>query len=61
MNEYGLRAAPGAGSDPTDWEAIGARIVAAAAQASAMHVQLAGGRVTPDEAKDFLRRISTDG
>ncbi len=61
MNEYRLRAGLSAGNDPTDWDAIGARIVEAAEQASAMHMQLVGGQVMPDEAKDFLRRISTDG
>ena len=53
-NEYRLRTAAEAELVPTDWNAIGARIVEVAEQASAMHLRLSGGRLTEQDIEDLM-------
>ena len=57
-NECRLRTAAEAELVPTDWNAIGARIVEVAEQACATHLRLSGGRLTELDIEDLLVQAS---
>ncbi len=57
-NECRLRLATEAEFVPTDWNAIGARIVEVAEQACATHLRLTGGRLTAQDIEDLLMQAS---
>jgi len=57
-NECRLRAAAEADLVPTEWTAIGARIVEMAEQACVTHLRLAGGRLTGQDIEDLLMQSS---
>ncbi len=57
-NECRLRPAADAELVPTDWNAIGARIVEVAEQACATHLRLTGGRLTEQDIEDLLMQAS---
>ncbi len=57
-NECRLRMAADAELVPTDWNAIGARIVEVAEQACATHLRLSGGRLTEQDIDDLLMQAS---
>ncbi len=57
-NECRLRTAPEAELVPTDWNAIGARIVEVAEQACAAHLRVTGGRLTEQDIAHLLMQAS---
>ncbi len=57
-NECRLRTAEEAEFVPTDWNAIGARIVEVAEQACAAHLRVAGGRLTEQDIENLLMQAS---
>ncbi len=57
-NECRLRTAADAELVPTDWNAIGARIVEVAEQACATHLRLTGGRLTEQDIEDLRMQAS---
>jgi hypothetical protein len=57
-NECRLPTAAEAELVPTDWTAIGARIVEVAEQACATHLRLTGGRLTEQDVEDLLMQAS---
>ncbi len=57
-NECRLRTAADAELVPTDWNAIGARIVEFAEQACATHLRLTGGRLTEQDIEDLRMQAS---
>ncbi len=57
-NECRLRTAAEAELVPTDWNAIGARIVEVAEQACATHLRLTGGRLTEHDIESLLMQAS---
>ena len=60
-NECRLRTAADAEWVPTDWNAIGARIVEVAEKACATHLRLTGGRSTDQDIEDLLMQASKGG
>ncbi len=57
-NECRLRTAAEAELVPTDWNAIGARIVEIAEQACVAHLRLTGGRLTEQDIENLLMQAS---
>jgi len=53
-----MRTAAEAELVPTDWTAIGARIVEVAEQACAMQLRLTGGHLTGRDIEDLLMQAS---
>ncbi len=58
INECRLGTAAEAEWVPTDWNAIGARIVEVAEQVCATHLHLSGGRVTELDIEGLLMQAS---